>query len=152
MLIVAIVLHYLDLVKLQPNHKFYISYWKCCCLICSSIGNKTSLTRSYNESNFTIRLEKPPRIRGFLRVLFQLRMNVFVCIKLPISCIYAISLRSRWGGGGIWGAGGGESLVVINFMYGINYNLIVSTTANIGPNKDSTTAATIDAAATNSWV
>ena len=56
-------------------------------------------------------------------------MNFFVCIKLPNSCIYAIKLRREGGEGR---GGGGESLVVINFMYDVNYNLIVSTTTTIG--------------------
>ena len=41
------------------------------------------------------RHEKSLRIHGFPRFLFQLRMNFFVCIKLPNSCIYAIKLRGE---------------------------------------------------------
>ena len=36
------------------------------------------------------------------------------------------------GGGGGGGVVEGESLVVINFIYGINYNFILSTTTTIG--------------------
>ena len=60
--------------------------------------------------------------------LFQLRMSLVVCIKLPNSCIYATKL----GGGGRGGGGRGESLVTINFMYDISYNLIMSATTTIG--------------------
>ena len=48
-----------------------------------------------------IRHEKSPQICGFLCFLFQLRMNFFVCIKLPNSFIYAIKLREGGGGGGV---------------------------------------------------
>ena len=47
--------------------------------------------------DIVIRHEKSPQICGFLCFLFQLRMNFFVCIKLPNSFIYAIKFE---GGGG----------------------------------------------------
>ena len=56
--------------------------------------------------------------------LFQLSMNFF-CLYIIVQFVYLCNKI-------IEGSGGDESLVVINFMYGINYNLIMSTTTTIG--------------------